>query len=176
MLFNAFGKKLFGNGFEKILKYMAVCAVVFFGLYIGEIRIQIAPFIKYLMSGTFTAGIMWHSLSSDNSAEMSGAAMLPFKRQDFTFSYIAAYGLYTVITKSALLISVICAVSVPDAAEAAGMVICTLNGILVTPAVFVMKKLRTVGFIWAAVSVAVIFTEYALILLSVNLILWFSTE
>ena len=60
MLFNVFRRKLFGKGFEKILKYLVICAAVFFGLYMAEIRITIAPFIKYLMSGTFTAGIMWH--------------------------------------------------------------------------------------------------------------------
>lgn len=171
MLFNVFKRKLFGKGFGKILKYIAICAIVFFGLYMAEIKIQIAPFIKYLMSGTFTAGIMWHSLSSENSTELSGIAMLPFKKQSFTFSYIGTYGLYTVITKSALLISVICAVSAPTVTEIIGMLICTLNGILVASAVYVMKKYRIIGFIWAVISVAVIFTEYALVLLSVNLIL-----
>ncbi len=132
---------------------------------------QIAPFIKYLMSGTFTAGIMWHSLSSDNNAELSGIAMLPFKKHGFTFSYIAAYGLYTVMTKSLPLLAVVCAVSVPTVTEIIGMVICVLNGIFVTSAVYVMKKYRVIGFIWGLASVTVIFTEYALIVLSVNLIL-----
>ncbi|MBQ8612895.1 MAG: hypothetical protein IJ416_01610 [Ruminiclostridium sp.] len=171
MLFDVFRKKLFGNGFEKILKYIAVCALVFFGLRMAEVNIQIAHYIKYLMSGTFTAGIMWHSLSSDNSAELSGIVMLPFKKQSFTFSYIGAYGIYTIITKSALLISIISAVSAPTMIEIIGMTVCTLNGILVASAVYAMKKYRIVGFIWAAASAAVIFTEYALILLSVNLIL-----
>lgn len=171
MLFNIFKRKLFGKGFEKILKYIAICAIVFFGLYMAEIKIQIAPFIKYLMSGTFTAGIMWHSLSSENGAELYGIAMLPFRKHSFIFSYIAAYGLYTIVTKSALLISVICAVSTPSLTEIIGMIICTLNSVLVTSAVYVMKKYRIIGFIWAVVSVAMIFTEYTLILLSVNLFL-----
>lgn len=171
MLFNVFKKKLFGNGLNKIIKNLFICAVLFFGLSMAEINIPIAPFIKYLMSGTFTAGIMWHSLSSENSAELSGITMLPFRKHSFTFSYIAAYGLYTVITKSAPLISVMSAVSIPSAEEIIGMVICTLNGIFVTSAVFVMKKQRIIGFIWAAVSAAMLFTEYAVILLSANLIL-----
>lgn len=171
MLFNVFRKKLFGNGFEKILKYIAVSAIVFFGLRMAEINIHIAPFIKYLMSGTFTAGIMWHSLSSENSAELSGIVTLPFKKHSFTFSYIGVYGLYATITKTALLISTISAVSAPNATEIVGMVICTLNGIFITSAVYVMKKHRIIGFAWAAASVAVIFTKYSLILLSANLIL-----
>ncbi len=171
MLFNVFKRKLFGKGFEKILKSIAICAVVFFGLYMAEIKIQIAPVIKYLMSGTFTAGIMWHSLYSENSAELNGIAILPFKKHGFTFSYILAYGLYTIITKTLPLIAVMFAVSSTDTTEITGVIICVLNGVFVTSAVFVMKKYRIIGFIWTAVSVAVIFTEYALILLSVNLVI-----
>lgn len=171
MLFDVFKRKLFGKGYEKILKSIAICAIVFFGLYMAEVKIQIAPFIKYLMSGTFTAGIMWHSLSSDNASELSGIAVLPFKKQSFTFSYIAAYGLYTVMTKSLPLIAVVCAVSLPTVTEIIGMIICTLNAVFVTSAVYVMKKYRIIGFIWAAASVGAIFTEYALIILAVNLIL-----
>ncbi len=170
MLFNAFRKKLFGNGFEKILKYMVICAAVFFGLRMAEINITIAPFIKYLMSGTFTAGIMWHSLSSDNSAELNGMIALPFRNHDFTFSYICAYGLYTVVTKSALLMAVMFAVSAPDISEIIGSVICMLGGVFITSAVFAMKKHRIIGFAWAAVSVAAIFTEYAVVLLAADLI------
>lgn len=171
MLFNVFRKKLFGNGFEKILKYLVICAAVFFGLYMAEIKITIAPFIKYLMSGTFTAGIMWHSLSSDNSAELSGIAALPFRKHDFTFSYICAYGLYTVVTKSALLMAVMFAVSAPDITEMVGSVICMLNGVFVTSAVYAMKKHRIVGFAWAAVSVAAVFSEYVVVLLLADLII-----
>ena len=170
MLFNVFRRKLFGNGFEKILKYIVICAAVFFGLRMAEINVTIAPFIKYLMSGTFTAGIMWHALSSDNSAELSGIAALPFRKHDFTFSYICAYGLYTVITKSALLMAVIFAVSVPDITEIIGSVICVLGGVFVTAGVYVMKKHRIIGFVWAAVSVAAVFSEYAVILLSADLV------
>ncbi len=171
MLFDVFKRKLFGNGFEKILKYIAVCVIVFLGLYMAEVRIQIAPFIKYLMSGTFTAGIMWHSLSSDNYAELSGVVMLPFKKQSLTFSYISAYGLYTTVTKTALLFSVIAAVSMPSVTEITGMVICMLNGVFVTSAVFLMKKYRIAGFIWAIISVASVFTDYALVILSTNLVI-----
>ncbi len=174
MLFKVFKRKLFGKGFEKFLKYIIICIAVFFGLRMAEINITIAPFIKYLMSGTFTAGIMWHSLSTENFAELSGIAMLPFKKHSFTFSYISAYGLYTLITKSALLISVISAVSMPVLTEVIGIIICTLNGVLVTSAVFVTKKHRVISLIWAALSVGAIFTEYALILLFANLVISFA--
>ncbi len=170
MLFNVFRRRLFGKGFEKFIKYVAMCTILFSGLYMAEIRIEIAPFFKYLMSGTFTAGVMWHSLSSDNSAELYGIAALPFRRHSFTLSYIGAYGLYTIITKSALLIAVVLAVSVPDITEIIGMLICTLNGVFVTSAVFAMKKHRIVGLAWAAVSVAAVFSQYAVILLSADLV------
>lgn len=171
MLFNVFRRKLFCNGFEKVFKYIVICTAVFFGLYMAEINVTIAPFIKYLMSGTFTAGIMWHSLSSDNSAELSGIAALPFRKHDFTFSYICAYGLYTIITKSVLLMAVMFAVSATDITEIIGSFICMLGGVFVTSAVFAMKKHRIVGLAWAAVSVAAVFSQYAVVLLSADLII-----
>lgn len=171
MLFNVFKRKLFGNSFEKILKYIIICIAVFFGMQMAEISIHIADYIKYLMSGTFTAGIIWHSLSSDNTAELSGIAMLPFSRRHFTFSYISTYGLYTVITKSALLISVMSAVSIPDTTEILGMLLCIFNGVTVTSAIYVIKKHRFICFIWAAFSVSSVFSEYALFLLSVDFVI-----
>ncbi|MBQ8842924.1 MAG: hypothetical protein IJZ65_09880 [Ruminiclostridium sp.] len=170
MLFNVFKRKLFGEGLSKLLKYILISVIVFFGLKTAEVSIQIAPFIKNLMSGTFTAGLMWHSLASENSSELSGIAMLPFRKHSFTFSYTGAYGLYNVITKSMPLIAVMSAVSAPAASEICGMIICTLNGVFTASAVYVLKKHRIIGFIWAAACVASVFTEYALILLSVNLI------
>lgn len=171
MLFNVFRRRLFGKGFEKFIKYIAMCTILFSGLYMAEIRIEIAPFFKYLMSGTFTAGVMWHALSSDNSAELYGIAALPFRKQGFTFSYIGAYGLYTIITKSVLLMAVMFAVSVPDIMEIVCSVICMLGGVYVTSAVFAMKKHRIVGLAWAVVSVAAVFSQYAVALLSADLII-----
>ena len=67
--------------------------------------------------------------------------------------------------------AVICAVSVPTVTEIIGMVICTLNGVFVTSAVFVMKKCHIIGFIWAIASIGAIFTEFAIIILSANLVI-----
>lgn len=170
MLFNVFSRKLLGKGLRKIAQYALICTVVFLGLSMAEVHMLIATHIKYLMSGTFTAGIMWHSLSSENAAELSGVAMLPFGKHRFTFGYVGAYGLYIIISKTALLLSVMCAVSLPTAAEALGMAVCVLNGVLVTSAVYAMKKQRFAGFVWAAASVAAIFTDWALMLLAVNLV------
>ena len=81
---------------------MLVYLIVFWGLHTAEFRIQIAPFILYLMVSTFTAGVMWQALSSeDNAANMKNLFMLPFGGREFVFSYVSALGTYTFLTQTA---------------------------------------------------------------------------
>ena len=50
----------------------AICLVVFWGLHIAGFRVEIAPFIRYLMFGVFSAG--------DNRANLENMLMLPCGR------------------------------------------------------------------------------------------------
>ena len=81
MIFSAFSKKLFGVKYERLTRTVFICLIVFWGLYTGGFRIPVAPFILYLMVSTFTAGVMWQALSSeDNAVNMQNMIMLPFER------------------------------------------------------------------------------------------------
>ena len=81
MMFKAVAKKLFGAKYERLKKTMLVWLVVFWGIRIAGLQIQIAPFILYLMASTFTAGVMWQALSSeDNAANMKNLFMMVFAR------------------------------------------------------------------------------------------------
>lgn len=64
MINKAFAKKLFGTKYERLAKSFCIWLIVFAGLRIADVRVQIAPYIMYLMTGTFTAGVMWQALSS----------------------------------------------------------------------------------------------------------------
>lgn len=48
MMFKAFAKKLFGEKYERLIKTLLICMIVFSGLRISGFRIQIAPVILYL--------------------------------------------------------------------------------------------------------------------------------
>ena len=64
-IFKAFAKKLFGTEYERLKSTLFVCIAVFLGLYITDFKVEIAPFILYLMVTALTSGIMWQMLSSE---------------------------------------------------------------------------------------------------------------
>ena len=88
MTFKAFAKKLFGVNYDRLIRTFFIYLIIFWGLFIADLRMQIAPFILYLMVSAFTAGMMWQALSSaDNAANMQNMFMLPFDSRKFVFSY-----------------------------------------------------------------------------------------
>jgi len=158
MMFKAFVKKLFGAKYERLTKTLPVYLIVFWGLHIADFQIQIAPFILYLMVSTFTAGVMWQALSSeDNAANMKNLFMLPFEGRELTISYVSALGAYTLLTKTAGLLAVVLAVSSWNSTVLLESILCTVNAVLLTACIYAQKKYWHVGFIWAGAVIAVIF-------------------
>lgn len=167
MLFNVFARELLGRGATKLMRYALICAAVFAGLKLAEVRVAISPEVKALMPGVFTAGVMWQALSTDNAAALSGVMMLPVGKRAFTLSYVGAHGLYAVAGKTALLVSVMCAVSLPTWAEAAGMLCGVVCGVTVSAAVYAMRR-RLPGLVWGAGCVASAFAPGAAALLAAH--------
>lgn len=158
MIFNAFSKKLFGVKYERLTRSVFVCLIVFWGLYIADFQVRIAPFILYLMVSVFTAGVMWQALSSeDNAANMQNMVMLPFERRKFVFSYVASMGLYTFLTKTAALLAVLLAVSTWSLTEILGGILCAVNAILMTAAVFSLRRYWYAGAFWIVALFAAAF-------------------
>lgn len=158
MIFKAFAKKLFGVRYERIVKNLLVCLIVFWGLHISDFQVKIAPFILYLMTGTFTAGVMWQALSSeDNAYYMKNMMMLPFIKQKLIFSYVGALGAYTLITKTGLLLAVLFAISSRSVLELVGSVLCAFNVILMAACIYSLKKQRIIGLFWTGSMIAIIY-------------------
>ncbi len=155
MIWNAFAKKLFGTKYEKLIRTLMICLIVFLGLRNAGFQIQISPFIIYLMTTTFTAGVMWQALSSaDNAAAMQHMLMLPFQRQEFVFSYTAALGAYTILTKTATLLAIVFAVSIRTPAEFLGSILCAVHAALIAAVLFSLKKCRYLAILWLAAVIA----------------------
>ncbi len=105
MTSKVFAKKLFGAKYERLSQTFLVDIIIFWGLYIAEFQVQIAPSVRILMLSSFIFGVMWQALSSrDTIVEMQHMLMLPFCRQGFVFSYVAMLGVYTIVTKTGLLL------------------------------------------------------------------------
>lgn len=155
MIFKAFAKNLFGAKYERLQRSSFIYLIVFWGLYITDWKVEISPFIRYLMLSTFTAGVMWQALcSQDNAAKMQNMFMLPFDSRNFVFSYVAALGIYTIFTKTAALFVVLLAVSAWNPMEIWKSAICIINAILMTTAIYSLKKYWYVGILWVGAIIA----------------------
>ena len=140
MNFDVTAKKLFGVRYERLNRTLFLDLVVFWGLHIAGFRVEIAPFILYLMAGAFSAGVMWLALSSeDNRANMENLFMLPFEGRTLVLSYVAALGAYTLFTKTAGLLAVVWAVSYWSWAEIWGSVFCALAAIVVVSCLYPLR-------------------------------------
>lgn len=161
MMFKAFSKKLFGAKYERLTRTMFIYLIMFWGLYIAGFQVRISPFILYLMVSSFTAGVMWQALSSeDNAANMQNMIMLPFEGREFICSYAGAIGMYTFLTKTMALLAVLLAVSVWNWTEALGSILCAANAILMTAAIFSLRRYWYAGTFWLAVIFAAIYTGW----------------
>ena len=83
----ALSKQFFGAKYESARKSLLAAVILFIAVYAAEFRAEIAPFILYLTSTFFTAGIMWQLLTGRRHMEaMLGMFMLPFDNRSFVFS------------------------------------------------------------------------------------------
>lgn len=176
MMFRFFAKKLFGVKYERVGRNILVDVIVCWGIHISGMQIEIAPFILYLMTGTFTAGVMWQAISSeDNVDNMTNLFMLPFDGWKLTTAYVSALGAYTLITKTGLLLAIVYAVSIWSVLDILGSILCAMNAVIMAACVYAMKKYRVIGWLWAAVMLAVIYlaseTIFFLPVLAGNLLL-----
>ena len=172
----AFAKKLFGARYERLLQTILLDVIIFWGLHIAGFQVQIAASVRILMLSAFTAGVMWQALSSkDNAVELQHMLMLPYQPQKFVFSYVAALGGYTVLTKTGLLLAVLLAVSAWKSIEMIGMAISMLHAVLMAAAVYSLRKYWYTGGLWAAAIVSAILfcgsrTWFGLLLLADSLV------
>lgn len=157
-IFKAFSKNLFGAKYERLTRTIFIYPILFWGLYTADFKVRISPFILYLMVTSFTAGVMWQTLSSeDNAANMQNMIMLPFEGREFIFSYIGAMGIYTFLTKTMALLVILLAVSVWNRIEILSSILCAVNAILMAAAIFSVRRYWYVGTLWLTVIFVSIF-------------------
>lgn len=111
IIFQNLGKQLFGAKYERAVKNLIACIILFLAIHTAGIEIEIAPSILLLTATAFSMGIMWQTLnSSENADRMTGLFMLPFRNREMTFSLVLAFTSYTLITKTFLVLALFFAV------------------------------------------------------------------
>lgn len=158
MIFKCYAKKLFGAKYGRVLRNLFVIFILYWGLHLAEIKIIIAPSILYFMISFLTAGVMWQVLAAEaGAAQMQNMMMLPLDEKKFVLAYTAALGLYTIFSRTAVLLAVILAVSEQEWQEIIHTIFCMINAVLVTAVIFSLKKYHAAGILCVAGIAAVIF-------------------
>ena len=155
----ALSKQFFGAKYESVRKSLLAAAFLFIAVYAAEFRVAIAPFILYLTSTFFTAGIMGQVLTGRRHTEaMQGMFMLPFDNHSFVFSYVLVLGAHTLITKTLLIWALFFAVASWSVWEIVVAIICGCMACAVTTAGYRMCRKGHIALpiLWAAGILAVI--------------------
>lgn len=142
-ILKALSKQLFGAKYERVVKSLIVCLILFLAISAAEIEMEIAPHILFLTATVVSAGIMWQALiSSGNTDSAAGLFMMPFADREMAFSMVLAFTVYTMVTKTFLALSLFFAVHEWSALQIAVSFLCTWNGCFMAAAWYTMVKKR----------------------------------
>ncbi|NBJ02319.1 hypothetical protein D3Z62_20005 [Lachnospiraceae bacterium] len=135
--FHAVAKQLFGRKYERISRSLMLCLILFLAVYASELRVQVSPAVLYLTAAVFSAGIMWRTLNSSQNAEIfMGLFMLPFDDREMMISYAAAFGGYTLITKTAVVLALFFTAAQWSAAEIGAAVLLACLGCVLSAGLY----------------------------------------
>lgn len=165
----ALSKQLFGAKYERIGKSLMACLILFFVIYMTEIRVAIAPRILYLTATVFSAGIMWQAIGSGKNADsFMGLFMLPFGNRRMTVSIMLAFTGYTLITQSFLVMVLFYAACEWSAVQIIVSLLCACNGCFIAAAWYTMtrkKKLLPIVLLWfGAIILPIIFVQETIVI------------
>lgn len=161
IIFQNLSKQLFGAKYERAVKSLIACIILFLAIHTAGIEIEIAPSILLLTATAFSMGIMWQTLNSSGNADrMTGLFMMPFRNREMTFSLVLAFTSYTLITKTFLVLALFFAVHEWSVLQIAVSLICACNSCFSAAVWYTMKKRKMflpVFILWGGAIFAPIF-------------------
>ncbi len=173
-ILKALSKQLFGAKYERAVKSLAVCLILFLAVHAAGINMEIAPSVFFLTAAAFSAGIMWQAIhSSGNADRMAGLFMLPFANRVMTFSVLLAFAGYTLLTKTFPVLALFLAVHRWSALQTAVALLCACNGCFMAAAWYTMangtshhKKMKLMPFavLWCGAILLSVFLVQELII------------
>ncbi|MCR5213067.1 MAG: hypothetical protein K6E10_01505 [Eubacterium sp.] len=158
MLYDVFGKKLYGQKYERLFKDIMIIIVLYVGIGSTDYNIKIAPFILYLISGVFTFGVMLTALNSKDIVEhFKNMLMMPFSDKKLVFSYVLALGSYTLLTKTMIVWALIFAVGKFEIKTIICGILAGICSVLMCSVFYAYRKLRILFIIWSGLLIGSIF-------------------
>lgn len=118
MMLKIMSRKLFGKKYEKILKSIMVCTIIYCGLSNLHYNIAVAHSVLMIINLTFSATVMIQFLGSkDNAGYLKGYFAMPFEKKGFISGYTTAMGIYVITTKTLMVYALILAFTKINAIE-----------------------------------------------------------
>lgn len=144
-ILKALSKQLFGAKYERVIKSLMTCLILFLAAYTAEINMEIAASVLFLTATFLSAGTMWQVIhSSGNADRMAGLFMLPFTNRGMVFSFVLAFAGYTMLTIIFPVLALFFAVHEWSVLQIAVALLCACNGCFMAAAWYVMTKKRKV--------------------------------
>ena len=168
-------KQLFGAKYERVIKSLIACLILFLAAHTAGINMEIAASILFLTATFLSAGTMWQAIhSSGNADRMAGLFMLPFTNRGMVFSFVPAFAGYTLLTIIFPVLALFFAVHEWSVLQIAVALLCACNGCFMTAAWYTMiKKWKLMPFVvlWCVgMLLAILFVKkvmvYTLIVLA----------
>lgn len=127
-IFSAVLKKLLGSRYERILKHLAFLLLFYFAWVYSGITLPISYPVFLLMTMGLTFGVVLQLIRSDDMAEyLKGQFLLPFQHSAFNLAYCTAAAVYTLVTKTAIILALYMASCPWDPGQAAGLLLCFIS-------------------------------------------------
>lgn len=139
--YKLFLKHVFGAKYEGVRKSIFVVAIIFSAVFAAEVKMEIASCVLFLTATVFTAGVMWQTLGSKSNMEnLQGALVLPYENRQLVFAYVFSLSVYTLLSKSALILVLFFAVGSWRMEEVIIALLCALNGCLFAVMGYLFRK------------------------------------
>lgn len=169
-ILQALSKQFFGAKYERVVKSLITCIILFLAAHATGIEIKIAPSVLFLAATVSSTVIMWQTLnSSGNTDRMTGMFMLPFQNRGMTFSLVLVYTGYTLITRTFPILALFFAVYEWSTLQIAASLLCACNGCLMAAAWYTVtsqKKLLPFAVFWCGTILFSIFSVREIITFS----------
>lgn len=134
-------KQLFGAKYERVIKSLIACLILFLAAYTAGINMEIATSVLFLTATSLSAGTMWQAIhSSGNADRMAGLFMLPFTNRGMVFSFVLAFAGYTLLTIIFPVLALFFAVHEWSVLQTAVALLCACNGCFMAAVWYAMTK------------------------------------
>ena len=134
-------KQLFGTKYERVIKSLIACLILFLAAHTAGINMEIAASILFLTATFLSAGTMWQAIHpSGNADRMTGLFMLPFTNRGMVFLFVLAFAGYTLLTIIFPVLALFFAVHEWSVLQTAVALLCACNGCFMAAAWYTMTN------------------------------------